>query len=356
MINSIITGTGAILPDRVVDNSHFSTHQFFGKDGNPVLKPATEVIAKLEEISSIKSRRYILDDEDNVPMMKAAGEKAVANAGIDRDQIDGIIVAHNTGNMRTDGSGWDPVPNLGSLIKNALQIKNHNCFAYDILFGCPGWVQGMIQAHHAIQMGDANHVLIVGVEVVSRVLDPHDVDSMLLGDGCGAVILSRSEGDTPKGVLSNYTFSHCQEDYRSIYINNSNNPEASGKPYFKMNGRDVYRYATTWVPQVIQKAMAKSNTSIHDVDLFLFHQANGKMLDVIVNNIAKLFNVDMASLANKIPRIIEFTGNTSVASIPTMLDKIHDRELGDFEIKDGQLMVMASVGAGMHCNALVYQN
>lgn len=355
MINSIITGTGSVLPERVIPNSHFFEHEFYTKDGKPITKPGEDVAAKLEEISAIQSRRYIPEDEDNVPMMKSAGEKAIADADIDRNQIDGIIVAHNTGNMCTDGSGWEPVPNLASLIKHALEIKNHDCFAYDILFGCPGWIQAMIQAHQSIQMGDANHVLVVGVEVVSRVLDPHDVDSMLGGDGCGAVVLSRAESDKKRGLVSNHTFSHCQDDYRSIYIGKSNNQDFGDTPFFKMNGRDVYRYATTWVPQVLKKAMDKLNTQIHDIDLFLFHQANGKMLDVIANNISKLFNMELSSLAGKIPRIIEFTGNSSVATIPTMLDMIRKKELGDFEITKGQMVAMASVGAGMHCNAILYQ-
>ncbi len=245
MINSVISGIGSILPERVIPNSYFSDNKFFTKDGKPNSKSTKDVITKLEEISCIKSRRYIPENEDSVPMMKAAAGKAIEDAGLDKELVDGIIVAHNTGNMRPDGSGWDPIPNLASLVKNSLEIKNHECFAYDILFGCPGWIQGMIQAHQAIQNGEANYVLVVGVEVVSRVLDPHDVDSMLLGDGCGAAILAKSESYNTVGVLGYATFSHCQEDYRSIYIGKSNNPDLWNKQFFKMNGRDVYRYATT---------------------------------------------------------------------------------------------------------------
>ena len=344
------------LPEKVIPNSYFSDHEFFSKEGIKIRKPAAEVIAKLEEISGITSRRYISDQEDNVPMIKAAGENAIADAGLNKTQIDGIIVAHNTGNMVPDNPGhWDSVPNLASLAKNILGIKNHECFAYDILFGCPGWVQGLIQAHQAIQNGDANHVLVIGVEVISRVLDPHDLDSMLLGDGCGAVILSKSERDNKAGVLGYATFSHCQEDCHTIYIGKSNNPDFGNTKFFKMNGREVYRYATKWVPQVIKKGLEKVGKSMDEVDLFLFHQANGKMIEAIGNNISRLFDVDFKVLKERIPITIGFTGNTSVASIPTMLDMIRNKQLDKFEIKDGQLVAMVSVGAGMHCNAILYQ-
>ncbi|MEA1882082.1 MAG: ketoacyl-ACP synthase III [Candidatus Marinimicrobia bacterium] len=354
-INTIISGTGSKLPDQVIPNSNFSDHQFYGKDGSLTAKTTGEVIAKLEEISGIKSRRYIPDDEDSVPLMTSASTRAIKDSGLDKNQIDGIIVAHNAGNMRTDGLGWEPVPNLASLVKNSLQIKNYDCFAYDILFGCPGWIQGLIQAHYAIVNGDANHVLVIGIEVASRLLDPHDVDSMLLGDGCGAAILSKSENDDKIGVLGYTTFSHCQEDCRTIFVGQSNNPALKEKILFKMNGKEVYRYATTWVPQVIKKTLDKLELSVEDIDLFLFHQANGKMLTAIAKNLGKLYNQDLSFFNGKIPSTIEFTGNTSVATIPTMLDLIQNKKLDNYEIKSGQKIIMASVGAGMHCNAIVYQ-
>jgi|MGYP004003580351 3-oxoacyl-[acyl-carrier-protein] synthase-3 len=122
-----------------------------------------------------------------------------------------------------------------------------------------------------------------------------------------------------------------------------------------MNGREVYRYATKWVPQVIKKGLEKVGKSMDEVDLFLFHQANGKMIEAIGNNISRLFDVDFKVLKERIPITIGFTGNTSVASIPTMLDMIRNKQLDKFEIKDGQLVAMVSVGAGMHCNAILYQ-
>jgi 3-oxoacyl-[acyl-carrier-protein] synthase III len=201
---------------------------------------------------------------------------------------------------------------------------------------------------------DAQNILVVGLEVASRMLDPHDLDSMIFADGCGACVVSRSD-DENSGILSYATYSHAQADVACIYQGESYSDALEGSGFVKMNGRDVYKYATTWVPKVIKKALDKVGKSLKDVDMFLFHQANGKMLSAIAQNIATLYGDKTYDFNGKIPTTIEFLGNTSVATIPTMLDLIRQGQLGDYEIKKGQLVVMASVGAGMHCNAIIYQ-
>jgi 3-oxoacyl-[acyl-carrier-protein] synthase-3 len=252
------------------------------------------------------------------------------------------------------GGSFHTVPNMAAALKHELGCANRDCFAYDILFGCPGWLQGIVQAHQAIAAGDATNVLVTGLEVASRLLDPHDPDSMLLGDGCGAAVISRGEAGEA-GLISHTTFSHALDDHRIIYLGPSHKPGVNGSCYFHMNGRAVYKYATEWVPKVIVRALQKAKLTIRDIDLFLFHQANAKMLEAIAANLAALCEVDLASLQEKIPSTIQFLGNTSVATIPTMLDLIRNNKLGDYAIREGDLAVMASVGAGMHCNALVYR-
>ncbi|MFT7308733.1 MAG: 3-oxoacyl-[acyl-carrier-protein] synthase-3 [Spirosomataceae bacterium] len=318
-------------------------------------KPTSEIIAKLEAITGIKERRYISEKGDSTPIMVEASLAAIADAGIVKNEIDGIIVAHNAGNMLEGTAGFHTVPNMAALLKNKLEITNYECFAYDILFGCPGWLQGIMQANQAILAGDASNVLVVGIEVASRLLDPHDLDSMILADGCGAAIISKSENDQGAGILSYKTYSHAQEDLSCIYLDKSNNPEIKLPTLFKMNGRDVYKYATVWVPKVIKQALDKANVPIEEIDMFLFHQANGKMLHAFANNLASMYGIEGLSFEDKIPTTIEFTGNTSVATIPTMLDMIRKEELGNYRIKKGDKVVFASVGAGMHCNAMIYQ-
>jgi 3-oxoacyl-[acyl-carrier-protein] synthase-3 len=130
---------------------------------------------------------------------------------------------------------------------------------------------------------------------------------------------------------------------------------APGDTFVKMNGREVYKYATTFLPQVIKKSLDKCNKSIEDVDLFLFHQANEKMLEAIASRVAEAYDQDDLDFSGKIPMTIHTLGNTSVATIPTMMDFIRRNKMEGYEIKEGDLVVFASVGAGMHCNAMVYQ-
>ncbi len=353
-MKTIISGTGTELPERKIDNSWFLDRKFMNADGTLIEKPAEEIIAKLEAITGIKERRYIAEKGDSVPLMTAASHKAISDSGLDKNQIDGIIVAHNAGNMLEGQLGFHTVPNMAALLKNSLDITNHECFAYDILFGCPGWLQGIVQAHQAIQMGDAQHVLVVGIEVASRLLDPHDLDSMILADGCGAAVISKGNQED-KGLISYATYSHANEDIACIYLDRSYNKALDLPTLFKMNGKDVYKYATVWVPRVIKKALDKAGLDVSDVDMFLFHQANGKMLHAFANNLAELYGLSDLNFEDKIPTTIQFTGNTSVATIPTMLDLILKGQLGNYQIKPGDTVVMASVGAGMHCNALVYK-
>ncbi len=354
-MKTIIAATGTILPERVVGNQAFLDRTFMFEDGTHNPKPTAEVVAKLEQITGIVERRYISEKGDSVPLMRDAALEAIKTWGKDKNQIDQIIVAHNAGNMLENSKGFHTVPNMAALLKNALQIENHECNAYDILFGCPGWLQGIIQAHQAIQMGDAKHVLVVGIEVASRLLDPHDLDGMILADGCGATIVSGADDMQDKGILSYATYSHAMEDLNYIFLDKSYNPEIDAPTLFKMSGKDVYKYATVWVPKVIKAALDKAKLTAADVDMFLFHQANGKMLHAFANNLAQMYAQEELNFEGKIPTTIQFTGNTSVATIPTMLDLVLKGNLAGYQIKPGQKVVFSSVGAGMHCNAMVYQ-
>lgn len=350
---TVITGTGSVIPDLVVPNSNFESNEFYDRSGLPIEKSGKEVVEKLESIAGIRERRYIPFEQDSVQLMTEASQLAIDDAGLSPNDLSGIIVAHNAGNMIPDTGAFHTVPNMAAVLKHEIGSTNHNCFAYDVLFGCPGWLQGIIQAHQAIRAGDADNVLITGLEVASRLLDPHDPDSMILADGCGSCIVSPSPGD--EGILSYATYSHAVDDNRIIYLGPSLKPDVDGSCYFHMNGRAVYKYATEWVPRVIKDALDKARLEIADVDIFLLHQANAKMLEAIACNLAALGGVSPDTLAGKIPSTIELLGNTSVATIPTMLDLIMKEKLNGFEIRSGDIAVMASVGAGMHCNAIVYR-
>lgn len=210
-MGSIISGSGSTLPKRVIKNNYFLQNDFYTKNGEKNPKDPKEIIQKLEKISGISERRFIGEDEESIELLEDASRKAIADAGLQPNDLEGIIIAHNTANVRANlGSCFHPVPNVAALLKNCLAITHKDCPSYDILFGCPGWVEGFIQAHRMIQLGEAKHVLVAGVEVASRFLDPHDVDSMLMADGCGATVISAD--DLTEGVLSHATFSHAQDD------------------------------------------------------------------------------------------------------------------------------------------------
>lgn len=354
-LNSVIIGTGSFLPEKVIENNYFLDHTFYKHDGTKVVKPTEQVVKKLEEISGIESRRYAGDNTDTVQLAVYASEKAIENAGIDKEVIDGIILAHNFGNLK---SGLDYpllLPNLAALVKNRLDIKNHQCFAYDILFGCPGWVQGMIQADQAIRAGAAKNVLVIGVEILSRIVDKHDLDSMLFGDGAGAAILQAKETETKTGILSSHTYSHCLSDADYLKMGSSyNEDKADDEMFIKMQGRNVYRYAVTHVPDLITDCLTKSNTSIEEIDMFLFHQANAKLIKAVGDKLFKMHNYD-GDYEKLVPITLQHTGNSSVATVPTLLDNVLRNELEGYHIKKGDKVLFAAVGSGMHANCVIYQ-
>ena len=355
-MGSKITGTGSAMPSRVITNDYFLDHTFYTKEGKKNEKSTAAIIQKLEEISGIKERRFIPEDEPSVEILFQACSNAIQDTGIDKNKIDGLIVAHNAGNMLPNQVGvFHTVPNLAAVVKNKLGITNHQCHAYDILFGCPGWLQGVIQANRLIESGEATHVLVAGLEIASRLLDPNDVDSLLMADGCGATIVSKSESKD-KGVLAHAMFSHTEEDLNNITLGASLNRETTGHCFFKMNGQRVYKYATTWLPQVIRQALDKVEITPSEVDYFFFHQANAKMLRVIASNLMDLYGITDQQYVDKIPSSISFLGNTSVATIPTLFDLVNKQQMEGFTLKEGQTYVFASVGAGMHCNAVVYKS
>lgn len=335
-------------------NSAFLDHVFYDKKGEKIEKPSSEIIAKLEQISGIKGRRYVSDDMDTADLAVAAAKKAIQDSRITSDAIDGIIVAHNFGNLEPGSSHGNLLPNLAALVKNRLNIKNHKCPAIDLLFGCPGWLEALIVGHQYIQAGTSKNLLIVGVELISRVLDFNDLDSMLFGDGAGAVVLSAVEEDAPRGLLSHTTYSHCLEEAHYLYGGKNTEPGREDVWSPKMDGRKVFRYGMTYLPEVISESLDTANLKLHEVDKLLFHQANEKMIRQISRQLLDKHNLTV-EIEDLVPFIVQDTGNSSVATIPTMMDYMRKGKLGAHTINAGDNLVMASVGAGMHCNSVVYK-
>lgn len=348
----MIIGTGCHIPSVVVPNDHFLQHEFWGPDQKPIPKSNAEIVQQFEAITGIKERRYVPDNLVTSDIATDAAAKAIADADIDRESLDYIIVAHNFGDVRAGSRRSDLVPALAARVKARLSIENPKTVAYDLVFGCPGWLQGVIQADALIRAGDIRRALIVGAETLSRVSDPHDRDSLIYADGAGAAII---EGrDTPDGIVSRSVRSDTLEHSGMLFMGRSHKQDVFIESLFlKMEGRKLYKYALNTVAGAIKQALDCARIDLSEVDKILLHQANGKMDEAILRELYKLYGSEAP--ADVMPMTISWLGNSSVATIPTLLDLIKRGELPGQRIDPGDTIVMASVGAGMHINAAVYR-
>ncbi|WP_199118621.1 3-oxoacyl-ACP synthase III family protein [Pedobacter sp. ASV28] len=350
---SVITGTGSYIPQNVISGQHFINNSFFD-NGTKLDKGNEEIINKFSEITEIVERRYIDDNLVNYQMGVFAAQSAISNAGIDKESLDHIIFCHNFGDVKLGSNRMDILPSLAAKVKHELKIENPDCVAYDIIFGCPGWVQGMIQADYLIRSGDAKKVLVIGAETLSRIVDQHDRDSMIFSDGAGATILEARASETPIGIIAHKAQTYA--DYASLLtMGCSNNPEEkNGNTYIKMNGRKLYEFAVSTVPKVVKMALDKSGISIEQIKTVFIHQANGKMDNAIMKRLFKLYGLDTVP-ENLVPMTISWLGNSSVATVPTLIDLVLNGKVEGYKVEKGDYAIFASVGAGMHINAIVYR-
>jgi 3-oxoacyl-[acyl-carrier-protein] synthase III len=347
-----ITGVGSYIPEIKVDNTDFDKHEFLNEDGSPFAYPNDVVIRKFKSITGIEKRRYASDNQCSSDLAFLASEKAIQNAGIDPETIDYIIFAHNFGDVKFGTTQSDMIPSLATRVKQKLQIKNPKCVAYDILFGCPGWIEGVLQANAFIKSGMAKRCLVIGAETLSRVVDPHDRDSMIYSDGAGATIVETSDDETGMLSYENATYSYEEANYL-FYGKSYNKNLVEDTCYIKMYGRKIYEFALSNVPAAMKSCLDKSGLGIDDVKKILIHQANEKMDEAIIHRFYKLY--DKSVPKDIMPMSIHELGNSSVATVPTLLDLLIRGEIENQEIHKGDVIIFASVGAGMNINAFVYR-
>lgn len=352
---SIIVGTGSYIPTRRVSNNDFLENTFYDSDGNKFDRTNEETIRNLQEITGIMERRYVTDDLVASDIAFFAAQDALESSGTDRESLDYIILAHNFGDVRADNRRLDFVPTIAARVKHRLGIQNPRTIPYDLPFGCPGWLQGMIQADYYLRSGDARRALVIGAETLSRVSDPHDGDSMIYADGAGATIVEAIESREPVGVLSHSVRSDTLEQAYMLWMGKSNNPDHKGDEiYLKMNGHKLYEYALRTVPQIVKESIDKAGLSLDDIHKILIHQANAKMDEAILKRLYALYGQKEVR-PGVMPMIISWLGNSSVASVPTLLDLLLKGRISDHSLERGDVLAFASVGAGMNINSMVYR-
>lgn len=353
-IHTVITGTGSFVPTKVVSNADFSRHTFYDEANEPIRLPAAAIAEKFKLITGIKERRYVDDDITASSIGAIAAAKAIENAGIYPETIDQIIFAHNFGEVPHGSNQSQMVPSLASRAKHLLNIKNPDCIPYDLIFGCPGWIQGILQADAFFKAGLAKRALVIGADTLSRIIDKHDRDCMIFSDGAGACVLETSNA-VGVGILASSVKSYANDEINYLSHGKSNYSNSKANVQFlKMKGKRVYDFALAHVPLVIKECLEKAQLPISMVKMFFLHQANEKMDVAIVKALYQLYGA--TNIPNNImPMSIQQLGNSSVATIPTLFDFVRRGQMENYSLQTGDIVVFASIGAGMNVNAFCYR-
>lgn len=351
-----IVGTGSYIPTRTISNDYFKDFIFFDAcTKQPLEKSNEEIIQKFKEITNISERRWLSDELVNSDMAAMAIMEACESAAIDPESLDFIIIGHNFGDVSAGSTQTDLLPSVANKVKAKMNIKNSSCICHDIVSGCPGWTQGMIIADAYIRSGIHSRGVVVGSDVLSRISDPHDRDTMIYADGAGATIVEAVESEEPTGILAHSSRSDSVNYWNLLTSGGSFNPEleANGQ-YIKMAGHKLYVYAISNVPAVVKDSIEKAGLELGDIKKVLMHQANEKMDETILKNVFKLYGQKEIP-EGIMPMSIEKLGNSSAATVPTLLDLILKGKMEGQSIHAGDTILLCSVGAGMNINSIVYK-
>lgn len=348
-----ISGTGSYIPEQKITNAEFHTHIFYEPGGKILTGSPEMIIKKFEEITGIHERRYVRPEQQMSDIAFIAAQRAIQDSGTDAEQLDGIILAHTCGNVAFGNPQADILPSIASRVKYELGIKNPECIAFDILFGCPGWLQGVILARQHILSEGKGRFLVIGAETLSRVIDPHDRDSMIYSDGAAAAVIESVEEKAGSGIISTAALTYSYEEANYLFFDTSNKTGFSPDTrYLKMQGRKIYEFVLKYVPQAMKHCFDKSGFELDRLKKIILHQANEKMDIAITRGFYKLYGKETPE--GVMPMNIHHLGNSSVATIPTLLDMVLKNQIEQHTLVKGDVILMASVGAGMNVNAITY--
>lgn len=351
-----IIGSGSCIPDVKIENNYFLSYKFFDTATKKIFdKPNEELIEKFREITGIEERRWVRPDQVTSDIATIAVSEACKTAEVDPETLDFIIVAHNFGDIPAGSDCTDILPGLANKVKDKLKIANPKCIGFDMISGCPGWIQAMIVADGFLKSGFYKRGAVVGADALSRVCDPHDRDSMIYADGAGAVIVEAKKTRRPVGIIAHASRTDSFKYVNMIAYGPSANPEIDrNKLFLKMLGHKLYIYAINNVPEIVKESIDRAGIDIADIKKVLIHQANEKMDDAMLKGVFKLFKTRKIP-HDIMPMSISKLGNSSTATVPTLYDMVMKGQLEGHSINPGDYILFVSVGAGMNINSIVYK-
>ncbi len=288
------------------------------------------------ERTGIRERRVAAEGETTATLAIEAGANAIKSAGLTPDAIDLLIIATATPEQ--------PIPHTGAFVGDGLGLR---CASFDINVGCAGFIYELVTGAALLQAGNLDHVLVIGCETLSRIVDPRDRGTCIIfGDGAAAVVLAPTTDDGP-GILGwDLGCDGSATGLVGLPAGGSRLPASQdtideGLHYLKMQGQELFRRAVRVVVESVGVTLARSGITADDVSWFIPHQANLRIIEAAANRLG-------------IPRErtvvnIERFGNTSAASIPLAMSEAAD----DGRIRDGDLVLMSGFGAGMAWGSVV---
>lgn len=316
---AVVTGVGHYLPERVVPNVEFEA----------TLDTTDEWI---KSRSGIERRHFAAEGETTSDLATHAARNALADAGIDADSIDTIILATSTSDLT--------FPSAATMVQAALGMTRG--FAFDVQAVCAGFVYALTTANAMIVSGQANRVLVIGAETFSRIMDWTDRSTcVLFGDGAGALVLEAENGmgtASDRGILA--TDLHSDGRFKDLlYVDGGVSTQSTG--YLRMQGNQVFRHAVEKLAACAESALEKAGLNSSEVDWIVPHQANIR----IIKGTAKKMGLPM----ERVVITVQDHGNTSAASIPLALSVGKQRG----QIKEGDIVVTEAIGGGLAWGAVV---
>ncbi|PXV85396.1 3-oxoacyl-[acyl-carrier-protein] synthase III [Lachnotalea glycerini] len=315
-----IIGTGSALPEHIVTNEYLST----------IVETSDEWI---RDRTGIKERR-IAKEETTSTLASLAAKRALENAGIDRTEIDLIIVATFTPDSN--------MPSTACVVQQ--EIGAANAFCFDIGAACTGFLYALSSAYAYIQAGMCKNAVVIGAETISKTVDWTDRGTcVLFGDGAGAVVISEDKMGKMTFVQGSDGSKGNVLTYKGRSLNNLLVKNEEENSFIYMDGQEVFKFAVKKVPECIEELLEKTNTDRNEVKFFCLHQANRR----IISSVAKR----LKQSEDKFPVNLDQYGNTSAASIPILLDELYQRK----QIEAGDKIVISGFGGGLTWGAALIE-